>query len=178
MNSAERVVTLLQSLLARRERDRAPVRPARVLGRHQDGTERLQRLDAACVTRSTRDNHYTGTVVLTPSLSVIQRHGSTGIPTLTEIASAPTLWIETLDPHDYRPGQTYQVTVTGRGFDDRVQIDFLEPAPPFVAGQTINEDIQVLALEVRDPETLILEIAVAPGARLYPSGAPISYGRI
>src|SRR5688572_15105721 len=117
MNPSEKVVTLLQSLLAQRERDRAPVRTARVLGRHADGTERVQRTDAACITRAPRDNHYTGTVVLSPSSSFVRRTGSTGIATITEVASAATLWIERLDPSDYRPGKTYTVTVTGRGFD-------------------------------------------------------------
>jgi hypothetical protein len=177
MSTAEKVVTLLTTLLAQREREKSPVRTARVLGRHEDGTERLQRTDAACVTRAPRDNHYAGTVVVAPRLAPFHRTGSTGIATLTETASAATLWIERLDPSDYRPGQTYAVLVTGRGFDDRVQIDFLQPAPPYVAGQTLNEDIQVLALEVLDPETLLLAITVAPGARLVPNGAPIAYGR-
>jgi hypothetical protein len=181
MNSAERVVNLLQSLLAQREREKAPVRTARVLGRHEDGTERLQRLDATCVTRSTRDNHYAGTVILTTSPSPVIRHGTIPIATLTETAaSAATLWIERLDPSDYRPGQSYTVMVTGRGFDDRVRIEFLEPpiAGPIAQGQTINEDITVDSTTVVDPETLFLEITVRPGARLYPQGAPISYGRI
>jgi hypothetical protein len=180
MNSSEKVVSLLQSLLSRREREQAAVRTARVLGRHEDGTERLQRTDAACVTRAPRDNHYTGTVVLSPSSSFVHRTGSTGIATITEAISSPTLWIESLDPSDYRPGQSYTVTVTGRGFDDRVRIEFLEPpiAGPIAQGQTINEDITVHSTTVVDPETLFLEITVRPGARLYPGGAPISYGRI
>jgi hypothetical protein len=180
MNPSEKVVTLLQSLLSRRERDQAPVRTARVLGRHEDGTERLQRTDAACVTRAPRDNHYTGTVVLSPSSSFVRRTGSTGIATLTETVSAATLWIERLDPSDYRPGKSYTVTVIGRGFDDRVRIEFLEPpvAGPIAQGQTINEDITVHSTTVVAPETLFLEITVRPGARLYPGGAPISYGRI
>jgi len=178
MNPSEKVVTLLQSLLSRREREKAPIRPARVLGRHADGTERLQRLDAACVTRAPRDNHYAGTVVVATRPAAFHRTGSTGIATLTEVASTPTLWIERLDPNAYSPDQTYQVTVTGRGFDDRVQIDFLEPAPPNVTAQTINEDIAVLAVLVVSSELLLLDITVRPGARLYPGGAPISYGRI
>ena len=177
MNPSEKVVPLLQSLLARRERDRPAPRPARVLGRHQDGTERLQRLDAACVTRASRDNHYAGTVVVATRPAAFHRTGTTGIATLSEVAAAPTLWIERLDPSAYSPGQTYQVTVTGRGFDDRVQIDFLEPAPPNVTAQTINEDIAVLAVLVVSSELLLLDIAVAPGARLFPAGAPIAYGR-
>ena len=177
MTPTDRILTHLQTLLARRERDRSPARPARVLGRNEDGTERLQRLDAACVTRASRDNHYTGTIVLNPALSTVHRTGTTGIATLTEVAAAPTLWIESLDPNAYQPGRTYTVTVTGRGFDDRVWIDFLEPAPPYAQAQTINPDIEVLTLEVLDPETLLLEIKIAPGARLYPARVPIAYGR-
>jgi len=178
MNPSEKVVSIFQSLLAHRERQQAPVRPARVLGRHEDGTERLQRLDATCVTRATPGNHYTGTIVLQPSLSPIHRTGTAGIAPVTQILSAPTLWIESLDPSAYQPGQTCQVTVTGRGFDDQVRIDFLEPSPPYTQAQTINEDIQVLSIEVLDPETLILEIAVAAEARLHPTPAPLAYGRI
>ena len=177
MTPTDKILTALNTLLTHRERQRAVARPARVLGRHEDGTERLQRLDAACVTRASRDNHYTGTIVLNPGLSTIQRTGTAGIATITEIAAAPTLWIESLTPSTYQPNRTYAVTVTGRGFDDRVRIDFLEPAPPSTLAQTINPDIEVLALEVLDPETLRLEIAVAPGARLYRAGAPIAYGR-
>jgi len=177
MTSTEKIVHFLGSLLDRRARDRAPVRPARVLGRHQDGTERLQRLDAACVTRASRDNHYAGTVVVATRPAAFHRTGSTGIATLTEVASTATLWIERLDPNAYSPDQSYTVTVTGRGFDERVQIDFLEPAPPNATAQTINPDIAVLAVLVVSSELLLLDIAVAPGARLYPGGAPIAYGR-
>src|SRR5262245_60191593 len=104
MTAAERTLHLLQTLLARRERDRAPVRPATVLGRHQDGTERLQRQDATCPTRGGRDNHYTGTIVLSPS-NTLNRQGTTGLGT-SETIPAPTLWIERLDPNTYHPGQT------------------------------------------------------------------------
>jgi hypothetical protein len=180
MSSAEKVVHLLTSLLERRERENSPIRTARVLGRHEDGTERVQRTDAACVTRAPRDNHYAGTVVVAPRLAPFYRTGSTGIATLTETVSAATLWVERLDPSDYRPGQSYIVTVIGRGFDERVRIEFLEPpvAGPIAQGQTINEDITVHSTTVQDPETLLLDITVRLGARLYPGGAPISYGRI
>jgi hypothetical protein len=124
-----RLLNLLSSFLARQTRDTAPARTARVLGRHIDGTERLQRTDAACVTRGTPDSHYTGTILLNPSLAAFHRAGVTGIGT-SQTIPAGTLWIERLDPSTYRPGQTYAVLVTGRGFDDRVQIDFLQPAPP------------------------------------------------
>ena len=178
MTASEKVLSLLQTLLTHRERQRSVIRPSIVQGRHPDGTESILRLDATCPTRSTPDNHYTGTVVVNPTLAAIHRTGTTGIATLTEIAAAETLWIERLDPADYQPGQTYEVTVTGRGFDTRTHIDFLEPAPsPYTPANTLNPDLEVLSLVVLDSQTLTLHLTVAPTARLYPTGAPIAYGR-
>jgi hypothetical protein len=173
MNGAEKALYLLQTLLSRRERDRAPVRPARVLGRHQDGTETLQRQDATCPTRGARDNHYTGSIVLAPASSA-NRQGTAGLGT-AEALSSPTLWIESLDPSEYHPGQLYQVTVTGRGFADSVQIDFLDPDPSTPEG-TVNPDLEILSITVIDPELLLLELAVSPSARPA-TNTPIAYGR-
>ncbi len=173
MTSSEKVISLFQSLLARRERDRAPVRPSRVLGRHQDGTEAVQRLDATCPTRGGRDNHYTGTVVLSPS-NTLNRQGTTGLGT-SETIPAPTLWIEALDPNTYHPGQTLTVQVTGRGFDTATRIDFLDSDPAAPEG-TVNPDLEILAITVIDPELLLLELSVAPTARPL-TNAPIAYGR-
>ncbi len=174
MTGAEKILTLLGNLLDRREREQAPARTARVLGRHQDGTERLQRTDARCVTRGTPNNHYTGTVLLNPSLAPFHRSGITGIGT-SETIPAGTLWIEKLDPSEYYPGQTVQVTVQGRGFDDRIRIDFLDPDPSVSEG-TLNPDLEVLALQFVSPELLLLDLAVAATARPITS-APIAYGR-
>jgi hypothetical protein len=152
------------------------VRAARVVGRNPDGTEQLVRLDATCVTRGTADNHYGGQVIAVPSVATVQRSGATGIGSVPALVSADTLWIESLDPSDLRPGQSYSITVTGRGFDDRVRIEFLLP---FEAdGQTINPDITIDTLTVWDSETVMLEVTVSSDARLYPAGAPISYGRL
>lgn len=177
MTPSEKVLTALTTLLTRRERERAPARPMRVLGRNEDGTERLQRLDAACVTRGTPDNHYTGTTVLkpaTPANIAFHRAGTLGIGT-TETLVAPTLWIERLDPDTFNPGQTYDVTVTGRGFDEGTRIDFLDPDPTVEEG-TLNPDLEVLEYEVLSPETLRLTVAVAETARPI-TNAPIAYGR-
>ena len=174
MTSSDRILGLLTTLLARRERTHSPVRTARVLGRHEDGTERLQRLDAACVTRGTPDNHYTGTTILNPSLAAFHRAGTVGIGT-SETLPAGTLWIESLDPSTFHPGQTYQVVVRGRGFDPAVRIDFLDPDPAVPEG-TLNPDLEILALEVLSSDTLLLDLAVAPEARLV-SHAPVAYGR-
>jgi hypothetical protein len=177
MTPSEKILTALTTLLTRRERERAPARPMRVLGRNEDGTERLQRLDAACVTRGTPDNHYTGTTVLkpaTPANIAFHRAGTLGIGT-TETLVAGTLWIERLDPDTFTPGQTYEVIVTGRGFDEATRIDFLDPDPNVEEG-TVNPDLEILAYEVLSPETLRLTVAAAETARPI-NNAPIAYGR-
>lgn len=174
MTPAEKILTHLTTLLTRRERERAPARPLRVLGRNQDGTERLQRLDAACVTRGAPDNHYTGTTVLNPATTPFHRAGTLGIGT-TETLVAPTLWIEHLDPDTFNPGQTYEVTVTGRGFDAATRLDFLDPDPTAPEG-TVNPDLEILTYEVLSPETLRLTVAVADTAHPL-TNAPIAYGR-
>jgi hypothetical protein len=178
MTAADRLLPALTRLLDRRAKDRSPVRPARVVGRNPDGTERLQRLDAACVTRGAAANHLDGQVITVPSTAVLHRTGAAGLATLTETAAAETLWIESLDPADLRPGETYTLTVTGRGFDAAVRIDFLEPTPDlYVQPNRINESVTLLSLQFVDTTTLLLQIAVAPDARLYPGGAPIAFGR-
>ncbi len=174
MTAAERTLHLLQSLLARREKDRAPVRPTRVLRRHQDGTESLQRLDATCATRSAPGNHYTGTTILNPA-SFANRQGTTGLGT-SEVLASPTLWIERLDPNTYHPGQTLTVQVTGRGFDTATRIDFLDSDPAAPEG-TVNPALEILSITVIDPELLLLELSVSSSARPVTS-APIAYGRV
>jgi hypothetical protein len=174
MTPSEKILSALGTLLTRRERERAAARPVRVLGRNEDGTERLQRLDAACVTRGTPDNHYTGTTVLNPAVAAFHRAGAIGIGT-TETLVAGTLWIERLDPNTFSPGQTYEVIVTGRGFDEATRIDFLDPDPDVEEG-TLNSDLEVLDYEVLTPETLRLTVTAADTARPI-TNAPIAYGR-
>jgi hypothetical protein len=174
MTPAEKLLSAFNTLLARRERTHAPARTARVLGRNLDGTERLQRLDAACVTRGVPDNHYTGTTLLNPNLGAFHRHGTIGIGT-SETLPAGTLWIERLDPSTYHPGQTYEVTVTGRGFDTATRIDFLDPDPAVEEG-TLNPDLEILNYEVLSPETLRLTVVVSTTAHPI-ANAPIAYGR-
>jgi hypothetical protein len=176
VSAQDRVLAALRLFLDRHAVQTAPLRAARVVGRNPDGTEQLVRVDTTCVTRGAPDNNYTGMVIGVPSVAVIQRSGATGIGSAPTVVSADTLWIDALDPHDWSPGHTYSVTVTGRGFDATTAIDFLEPVAAGLASK-INADITITGQTVIDSETLRLEIAVRPGARLYPAGAPIAYGR-
>ena len=172
MNGAERVVDLLGKVLERRERDRSPLRKARVLGRYEEGTERILRTDAACVTRGDSDNHYPGTVVLSSSLAPYQRAGS-GVGS-SETVAAGSLWVERLEPAELPQGASLEVTVVGRGFDSATWIDFLTPAVDELV--LLNQDVLVNAVSVVDSQTLVLQVDVAGSARLYAS-APIAFGR-
>jgi hypothetical protein len=172
-----RVVDALRRVFERRERDKAPTRTARVLGRNADGTERLQRSDAVCVTRGSVDGHYAGQVILEPASNVFHRQGAVGIAPISQDASADTLWIDSLDPFELRPGESYIITVTGRGFTAGVVIEFLDPADYLVQPSVINPDVTIDSLAVESDTTLSLNVTVAPGARLWSTGAPISFGR-
>ncbi len=173
-----RLITQLRRVFERRERDRAPVRTVRVLGRNTDGTERLQRSDATCVTRGAVAGNYSGQVILEPQTNVFHRQGSIDIAPVSQAASTDTLWIDRLEPSDLRPGETYVITVTGRGFTGGVLIDFLDPADSYLfQPNVLNDDITIDSLVVEDDSTLSLTVSVAPGARLWPAGAPIAFGR-
>jgi|GEM_PF-1066278 len=174
---SDRVVDVLARLLTRRERDHAPTRAARVLGRNEDGTERLQRTDATCVTRGAVSSNFAGQVILESAISPFHRLGSIDIAPVSQQASADTLWIDRLDPAELRPGESYTITVTGRGFTPGVVIEFLEPAPLFVQPTVLNGDVTIESLTVEDDSTIALNVTVAPGARLFPYGAPIAFGR-
>jgi hypothetical protein len=177
MSQADAIVEALRQVFIRRERDNAPVRTARVLGRNEDGTERLQRSDAVCVTRGSVDSHYAGQVVLEPASNVFRRQGAAGIAPVSQMATADTLWIDSLDPAELQPGTSYIVTVTGRGFSGGLLIDFLDPADYLVQPNVINPDVTIDSLTVISDTEVDLAVTVAPGARLFPGGAPIAFGR-
>lgn len=168
---AARFVQALERTFARRERERAPVRTSRVTGRNEDGTVRLQRTDGECVARGGISDAYTGQVVIEPNRSPLSRRGTAGIAQVSEQGSVSILWVERLDPNEYRPGASYSVTVTGRGFRPETVFEFLRPGLAYVP----NGDITITASTYVDETTFLLEIDVDPGAALYRRGAPLAY---
>jgi hypothetical protein len=164
------LVKALEQVFLRRERERAPVRTSRVVGRNPDGTVRLQRTDGECIARGGVSPVYTGEVVMEPTRTPLSRRGAAGIAGIAESASVATLWVERLDPDRYRPGATYTVTVTGQGFTPATQLDFLIPGT-----NQVNEGILILVFAFLDTEHLEIQIAVAEDALLYRGGAPIAY---
>lgn len=168
-----RVVAALRKVLDRREQERAPVRLQRVLGRNEDGTTRQQRLDAECVTRSAPNNTYGGQITAEPAGSAFSRRGTAGAALVQQVGSSrDVLWLERLVPDTYSPGELVTVQAIGRGFQPTTRIDFLLPGGP----RLINEDITILDIRYIDPQTLELDIQVAPAARLLRERAPVAYG--
>jgi hypothetical protein len=168
---ATRAVQALARALEQRERDRAPVRTSRVVGRNSDGTLRLQRTDAECVARGNPSDAYAGEVLTEPARSPLSRRGVAGVAQVAEQGSVTILWVERLDPDLYRPGASYTVTVTGRGFKESTVFEFLKPGIAYVP----NPGITITDSTFVDETTFVLKIAVAPGAALYRRRAPIAY---
>lgn len=169
---AARTVSALVELLNRRERDRAPIRTSRVVGRNDDGTLQLQRTDGECVARGGVSDAYQGTVVMEAARQPLARRGTAGVSQVSEGGAVSILWVERLDPDTYRPGASYTVTVTGQGFRESTLFVFLRPGLAYVP----NTDITITAAEYVDPQTYRLSIDVAADAVLYPqTAAPLAY---
>lgn len=174
--AAERFVAQLARTLTTRERDRAPVRQLRVVGRASDGTPLTVRSDALCIARGTAVvDYYNGQSISEAAGgaggSSISRQGTTAVAALVEETASATLWVERLDPNTFIPGRSYFVYVYGRGFDDSTRFEFLN-----ADGETINEDITILDQGVLGPDQAALEIEVSPTARLL-ADLPLAYGR-
>jgi hypothetical protein len=174
--SQDRFIAALKQVLERREREKAPLRTQRVLGRGQDGTVQLQRLDSECATRGARDSFYTGQTISEPAGlgSAFNRQGTTGVAAISaEVTPSPAvLWVERLDPNRYLPGREYTVTVIGRGFDPSVRFEFLRPGRPPI----VNDDITVVSATFLDEFGFELVIQVPEHAVRYTT-APLAYGR-
>lgn len=168
---ARRFIATLRDVLERREKSRSPLRIVRVTGRETDGALRVQRLDAECEHRGAPTNNFGGQIIPEPAGSHYSRRGASGVSVVQEAAVTDVLWVERIDPNVFYPGQSYTVSVIGRGFTETTRFDFLEPR-----GRVINPDIEILATRFIDPQLCELDITVSPGARIFRQGAPLAYG--
>lgn len=149
----------LADLLERRHREQAPLRPARVAGRHEDGTELLEPLSGTCITRGTAQSHGRGQVVAMP-LEPFSTQGASGLPLLRTEGALPLVWIERLEPNVLPAGTTLEVKVHGLGLTEDLPLDFLEPG----AGPTISPWITIESRTLASPELLILTLTIDPAA--------------
>ena len=169
MSQSQDVVRALRAVLDDRRDREADVRPARVVGRNTDGTARLQRLDAECVGRGGRGGYGGEIVVSLPA--IMNRRGTFGVAGATSRGSGDTLWVESIDPAVFAPGDTaLAVTVTGRGFTPTTRFEFLSP------DGSVNEDVTIVTSVYVDSETYTLTINVAADAALFEAAA-LAYDR-
>lgn len=172
---ARQLVDVFELALDRRQREQpGRLRPARVVGRNQDGTHRLTRLDGTCQLRGDVGPEGTGAVLQLPTGPIADR-GTTGVGAVDLVRQTGTLYVESIDPDLYVPGTSYTVEVVGRGFTETTVFDFLMPdsADDPLAGDEINPAVTITAQRLLSSELIELDITVAAGAD--PLQARIAY---
>lgn len=159
----------LRDILRRRTRDDAEMRPQRMVGRNTDGTVNWRRLDGECIERGDVCSAYDGQVVELPCAPPFRSMGASGIPARRIGRRSAVLWLESLDPSLLMPGESYTIELTGKGFLDTFDIDFLVPGSP--GTRTLNPYILKLDVRVTDGEHAEVDVEVLAGA------PPIDLGR-
>lgn len=172
--TAPAVVRALRDVFEQREHKRAAIRASLVVGRNEDGTTRLQRLDGECVARGCVTPEGAGEVTRRPAGPCWQNQGTTGVALLTFRGSGRVLWVESIEPAFYAPGESYTVTVTGRGLTATTVFDFLGPGSeevsPWItqtAVRWVSAEEMEIDLEVDAAAPAMVEAALAyddPGA--------------
>lgn len=135
--------------------------PKRVEQRNADGTINVRRLDGECVERSNICSAYTGQIIQVPCGAGFRNLGAAGTAMVRIQRTAPTMWVETVDPSSLNPGASYTVTITGRGFRTTSQFEFLLPD-----SDEINPDITITDSTYISATEFELEITVAADADL------------
>jgi hypothetical protein len=158
--TAARVVDALTELLNQRERRRAPLHEARVVGRNADGTLQLQRTDQECVGHGCVTGEGEGEVLRRPAGPCWSRQGTTGVAGISDRGGAKTLIVASLDPDVYQPGNVYTVLARGRGFAAGITVDFLLAE----ASEVIHPGISVDEIRVLDDTQAEIDITVAADA--------------
>jgi hypothetical protein len=167
---AEKTVEVLQQVLGRRERATADLDTVRVIGRNDDGTTQIQRLDGECVARGCADDHYEGETFQHPRRPCFTGStGTTAVALLSERGGARVLWVERLDPDELPAGATTEVQVHGRGFEEGTEFEFLLPGT-----RDVNPEVEIVDQVILSSEQVTLQVAVATGAALVRE-APLAY---
>ncbi len=152
-------VRTLRLLLESRERRSRELRIARVAGRNTDGTLLLKSLDGPCIARGCRTGEPEGELVKRPVGPCWDNPGAVGVAGLSSRFGAGVLWVESIDPDVYEPGESYVVEVVGRGFTERTIFEFL-----LASSEEVNPFIEITGTELLDQFTCELSIDVSPDA--------------
>ena len=164
-----------QRRVARREAAAAQqVVPAIVTARLPDG--RVSVLPAAsagtCQVPAGRLSSARGEIVYTPpARGSIASSNTAGGALATAKSTAPAyLWVERVDPSTYVQGESYTVSVTGRGFEPGIVFTFLLKFDDGIEQPVQHPGIAINAATVLDSRNATLEIDVASDAELVTLG--------
>lgn len=171
---AIRFVEVLDGVLDRRRDLEADVRPQRIVGRNEDGSARLVRLDGECVTRGGQGG-YNGEVV-TSLPSLVGRRGTSGVALVAQRSAAATLWFERMDPPELLRGLTMLVSMLGRGFTASTRFEFLLAGVDGAIPSVINPGITILDTTFVSSTEVQLELQIAVDAELLANASPVAYG--
>lgn len=153
------VVQALKRALDDRARRTQELRVSRVVGRATDGTLQLQDLEGECIARGCRTAEAEGEVTKRPLGPCWDNQGAAGVSGLSVRAGAGVLWVESIDPDSYAPGQSYTVTVIGLGFTEATLFEFLH-----ASSEEVNLDVVITSMTLISSTEYELEIDVDPDA--------------
>jgi hypothetical protein len=154
---------VLRDVIDQRESLHRTEHPALVVGRNQDGTLQLRRMDGECVGRGAYSGAATGEVVNAP-IDLHRDVGAAGVAGISQRGSVGGVWLESIEPNVFNVGDTYTaVIVRGRGFREGITaLDLLLPD-----SRVINADIMITEIRYVSPEELELDLVVASTARVF-----------
>ncbi len=166
------VVRRLRDILDSRE-DRNPtaVRTSRVVGRNEDGTLRLQRIDGECVARGCVTPEGEGEMVRRPAGACWGNQGTSGIALASVRGAGRFLWVERIEPEVFEAGSSLTVTVHGRGLSTDTVFDFLLPG-----GEDVNPYITQTAIRWVSDREMEIDIEVSELAPVLTT-APLAYDK-
>jgi hypothetical protein len=167
-----KVLPLLSELLDRRARAEKDIRRRRVVGRNADGSVRLQGHDAECVERGPEGPYYEGQVLEQPASPRFDVRGTTGISVLAGENEASMVLLDALDPREVTRDECPYLLLTGRGFRAPVEVEFQLPG----GTREPNPDIEVVAVNVLDSETLEVDICVGAFAAITTGDLAVTTG--
>ena len=149
------LIRTLAELFERREAAAAPVRPARIFERFDDGTVGYLPMDADCVERGGVDSGAVGDRVTRSKDHAFASYGTALAAVLAASSSVRTVLVERIVPDVYRPGDVVTATIEGRGFTPATRFEFLLPD-----SREINPHITQTAARFVDGETIELDLAI------------------
>ncbi|HEX4954809.1 MAG TPA: hypothetical protein VF017_15560 [Thermoanaerobaculia bacterium] len=166
MTPAERVVQQLSRALALDAAKTADLRPVRVVGRKDDGTLEVLRLDGECVARGDDRAAYTGQVLQSPAGPPLRYQGTAGVAGLAQSAALRAVWVRKVSPSTLERGSTTVVDVWGGGFLAETVFAYLLPGT-----EEEHPGVTVEAVELVDSGHVRLTVTVAPDAELVTDAA-------